>query len=145
MMYMNNHLYRAPQCTWVENRKERKKTYTNTHKHHNTIPPTHNSLKIVLVMCLTTRSGHADECAEGVTLWRCEPLGYWQAEAAGCLSPPQGLPLLPGGSPPASYPWRPVIDSLTDGHAGVSDSWLMAVCTVFSFPDYSKWREYCIV
>ena len=44
---MNNHFNRAPQCTAHEKeleKEKRKKTHMNTHEHHNTIPPTHNSL-----------------------------------------------------------------------------------------------------
>ena len=47
-MYMNNRLHRTPQCT-KERIREREKKKEDTHKlntrvHHNTIPPTHNTL-----------------------------------------------------------------------------------------------------
>ena len=36
---MNNHLYRAPQCT-KERIKKKERRHTNTRVHHNTIPHT---------------------------------------------------------------------------------------------------------
>ena len=40
---MNNHLYKAPQCTWEKKTVKEEIRHTRTHKHHNTILLTHTT------------------------------------------------------------------------------------------------------